>query len=366
MPALFVTELNRSGMRLLIRMMNAHPEIEFALQTDELPNILWSAAEAVLGSELKRSQALTPSNLKAVENAHLETLQYRDSHITGPERSDGFSQELPNDIEGAEYGDTYQELFSKLLDRLRTTDAPWLGINQNHIIEFIPTLARTYTRAKFIVAIRDPRGVIDSAQNRNGGTSDDAMGLDAVYLRWRKYVSLAQRWIDLLGDRVKVVKYETLVTSPEQSMRDLCAHMDLPYDPAMIDADGFTDPETGAGPRNQPAERTGIFSGRVNQWKETISPAALELVEFMCGHEMQALGYELMDSLQPTMSSRAYQLLKTHREDATPGFMERELLRKHLILYPEAYCPRETLDKLFLHPKIRTERRLLAGSVLGE
>jgi Sulfotransferase family len=53
-------------------------------------------------------------------------------------------------------------------------------------------------------------------------------------LWWEWHVRLGLEGQQWLGRRLHEVRYETLVASPEQECRTLCAFLDLPYDERML------------------------------------------------------------------------------------------------------------------------------------
>jgi len=82
-------------------------------------------------------------------------------------------------------------------------------------------------RVGHILLLRDSRGVLASAV-RDG--EDPAHQLER-HLKWMNRLS---GFVDKLGDRGLVVRYEDLCSNPEAELRRIVAFMGLEFDPAML------------------------------------------------------------------------------------------------------------------------------------
>jgi hypothetical protein len=89
------------------------------------------------------------------------------------------------------------------------------------------------------------------------------------------------------------LSYENLVNESELSMREVCKLLDLEYESSMTDISQFTDPD------DFPYDTSrGIYSSRINSWTETLPTDTVAFIEFLCGPEMRALGYDTTE-LEP-------------------------------------------------------------------
>jgi hypothetical protein len=97
----------------------------------------------------------------------------------------------------------------------------------------IPELARIFPEAKFIFLLRNPLAVLASILNTW------VKGHWILLARYRDDLLLAPKrlveGIELLGERGIVVHYEDLVSEPETCVGSICQHLDLQFQPGMIE-----------------------------------------------------------------------------------------------------------------------------------
>jgi hypothetical protein len=177
----------------------------------------------------------------------------------------------------------------------------YVGLIDTWIIDLLPALARAYPDARFLVVIRDPRGVVASQLKFLDNDPRQVGHVLSIIRQWRKYVALAFDFLHapLFEGRLKLVRYEDQVCDPEVFARELCEFLGLRFRAEMVDVAAYQQagslrPWTGnsafeAGLRRidpTPAER----------WRHTLVPGALALAEFCCGTDMAACGYEPVHS----------------------------------------------------------------------
>lgn len=116
-------------------------------------------------------------------------------------------------------------------------------------------------------------------------------------------------------DRLIAVRYEDLVTEPERVVRRLVAHLDLEFDPRMIDA--FTEVELVGRVQDPNVGRPGfvaVRADRVDRWKTTLanplrSRWARRYLCWLGGERLAVMGYDLddlLDELATIERSRQY------------------------------------------------------------
>jgi hypothetical protein len=91
-----------------------------------------------------------------------------------------------------------------------------------------------------------------------------------------------------------VVRYETLATSPEQTVRDICAFVDEPYAPEMLSMTGapaFRD----RGSNSSYGRRDGgvISTDSIGRYRSVLSSQQIAYVQLLASKEMERFGYAL-------------------------------------------------------------------------
>jgi hypothetical protein len=119
----------------------------------------------------------------------------------------------------------------------------------------------------------------------------------SIVRQWRKFAALACEFgrQPLFAGRLLLVRYEDEVRDPERFARRLCAFLDLPFRSSMIDFTRFGDPGGTDLWQGNSAFEPGlqrIEPAVAERWRRTLAPSALAAVEFCCGLDMVAAGYE--------------------------------------------------------------------------
>jgi len=283
---LLLTGGQGSGKRLLKRMLNVHPQISVPPGQPNPYRLLFQALrnavipEVDVGSNFD-SYFFDPDKLihmNRICNVDLSRLEFR---------ADG-NEAAMGELVHAEDGESMKTLFDRAVPQGSTK---YSSFNQNDIVEFIPTLARAYPEAKFIIQIRDPRAVVNAGYGLRQEVFVGYRLLDIIR-QWRKTVAFSVHLKRTLSDQICLTTYENLVNESELSMQTVCTFLDLEYEPGMIDASQFTaldpfDSDSSWGLQGE------ILDSRIDAWKEldNLSTETVSLIEFLCGPEMRALGY---------------------------------------------------------------------------
>ena len=324
MPSLITTEVNRSGARLLVRMLNVHPNISMA--SDQSAKLFLSMRSAICPEVDAGSypdnyyfSADGLANMKLIQQTNIGGLVYRTADFDSPSTA------------AAQEGRTYSQLLDSAV--VNSGSETWKGFNTNGIIEFIPLIAQSLPDAKFIFMFRDPRAVIYSGLQREGDR--ESQDILRRISEWRKYIAFFIHLIDLdlLKDRVVLVSYERIIADPEACARSFCTLLGLPYEPKMIVAPEFIDPENGLHPDGNDE----IYTHKLTHWEGNLLPRIIELVEYMCSLEMEALGYD-----HPT------EVLSTEATNYFLSGAPTEQLDREILIY--GYGQENSVDASILEP----------------
>ncbi len=156
---------------------------------------------------------------------------------------------------------------------------------------FLPLIAKLFPRARVILAIRDPRDVILSCFRRR--FRPNTMVIEYTDLRrtaqfYGGVMALADVYRRKLDLPVHVHRHERLVEDFGGEARDLCAFLDLDWDPAMTD---FAATARRRDIRTPSAEqvRRGLYREGIGQWRRY--SGALAAVEDELRPWIERFGY---------------------------------------------------------------------------
>ncbi|WP_264212289.1 sulfotransferase family protein [Leisingera thetidis] len=110
------------------------------------------------------------------------------------------------------------------------------GVKNPNSIEHLAAYWTLFPRGQVVHIIRDPRAVLASEKKkltRRDGRFNSLLNTIRVARRWNKAVRAQAR--AGADSRLLVLRYHDLVTGTEDSLRALCAGLELPFDPQMLD-----------------------------------------------------------------------------------------------------------------------------------
>ena len=282
-PAPFIVGIGRSGTTLLRLMLDAHPAL------------------AIPGETLFLQ--------KLVGRSDISRDQFRDT-VTGAETWGNLT------IEAGELRRAIDALaaftlsdaircFFQLYAR-RRGKARW-GDKTPYYRVFMPGIQDLLPEAHFIHVIRDGRDSALSYQGLWFGPGDD---FEKQAKFWRDEILKTRKLASNLN-RYSEVRYETLVTNPEATLRTICADIELDFDPAML-AYHHTAEERLAefkrpfGPADRTPKDIGTFmaihdrarmppdASRIGRWRKEMSRDDLRRYEAIAGPLLRDLRYETL------------------------------------------------------------------------
>lgn len=157
-----------------------------------------------------------------------------------------------------------------------------------------PLLAQAFPQARFVFSLRHPADVVLSNFMQHYVPNEAYIHFDTLDQTVRTYAAVMRLWAKLrprIADRLHLVRYESLVTHPEQEIEAVCAFLGLAFDPLMLD------PERRL--RDRERIRTNSYeqvaepiyrrsAGRWRNYREALMPYRDELEPFV-----EAYGYAM-------------------------------------------------------------------------
>ena len=302
----------RGGTGLLTRMLSVNEEVEIALD----PYLsLYKAFKNVIAAKAGLDQFVSQDPipdyyhsddglalLHEILNAKLEIdfpKDSRDELITSLQnRSLLSSGDISAHMEKLNLDGSISDAFESalyLIKDLRKPKAKWVGIHENWTVEFLKPLADHYNEAKFFILLRDPRAVISS--NLNVAEAAERGQILSYSRGLRKLMSCAHHFSNLpiFDGRLKVIRYEDLVSEPEKICRDMCDFLGIQFKSEMLNTDNFVEPSDSTkynGWSSFEEVTNGISPHRATRWRNHLQENDQILIEFLCGPEMKLFDYE--------------------------------------------------------------------------
>jgi hypothetical protein len=272
MPAqdpIFVVGCRRSGTSLLRDLLRSHPRLSFPLPSFFIPKLYRAYGDPCDGYEARR----------------LASIVLRIDWV----RKWGLKL-IPSDFESCR---SYRELVSRLFEAWARNEGKhrWGDKTPDYVAD-IPTILEIFPSAKIIHIYRDGRDVALSWLRSGYGVHNIFMAA----ARWKECVNAGRTaGAAVSANSYTEVRYETLLSHPESTLRDICVFLGESYCPEMLKPN-FLERQpyplwVGAREPTWVSERE-IVSSNSGKWKTAMLASDLALFESVAGDLLEALGYE--------------------------------------------------------------------------
>ncbi len=195
-------------------------------------------------------------------------------------------------------GDTYKEILQSFLDIIEEQYGKGreeiVGFKDVWTDEFIGPLSKCFPDMKFIQIVRDPRAVCSSKNSRI-----EKYPWMFLAKQWRKLASYAKYYQNdkSLKDNHLLIYYEDIIREPEKIAKKICSFLETEYDEDMIDLTKYVDGKGDAWIQNTSYGK-GEFTfdeKSIDKWKEVLREDEVQLIEILCGFEMELHNYQLIN-----------------------------------------------------------------------
>jgi len=242
----------------------------------------------------RRRELGEPSDPVAFERilGRLSTIYGRHNQIADQERMDRLLSD-PRLRARLQSCNSYPELLTRFMEMQfpGTGKVRW-GNNTPKDIFHVREILSFYQDAKFLVCVRDVRDYLLSYKNQwKAKTPEQLERLQKLYhpmvtsLVWKstiKRIRTVQRLVP--RENFMIVRYETLATDAENTVRDMCRVVGEPYEANMLNVDTHNS--------SHEKSETGIFSTSIGAWRTGLDNDEAYLAQRMNQVELEQLGYQ--------------------------------------------------------------------------
>jgi Sulfotransferase family len=273
---IFIVGVPRSGTTLMAAMLSAHSQVAISPETHFFN--YWLARWSTLSVEefwslVTQSVRFSYLGINADE-------AWQQAHIEAQNLAQNTAQSL-----------THQHLLSATL-RLyaqQLQKVRWGEKTPMHY-QHLDQIFDWYPQARVIWMLRDPRATVASLMQ-----VDWAAPYTQTNARlWQQSRALYyQHWVS--DPRVYLVRYETLITESVQQLQAICQFLQIPYEQQMIEYRSSTQSpmlnRQGWAKTHLQQALSPIQTNSLDQWKQQLSTAQIEIIEQESRGEMHQDGY---------------------------------------------------------------------------
>lgn len=289
-PAPFVVGVGRSGTTLLRMMLDSHPAIAIPPETHFVLPVIQASGKV----------RFSPTTLtKAI--VHDERRRWNDFGLEEEDLLEAMQAVEPlNTADGLR---AFYELYASKHDKQR-----W-GDKTPDYVRKMKKIQNTLPEARFIHVIRDGRDAGLSQNSRIVKRGKEPIPPKEMARRWRKRI-VKSREDAAEVEHYLEVRYEDLITDTESVLRRVCEHIELDFDPTMLEYHERAEerlqemagalPAKKGRPKREAGERVAAHAmttrppdaDRVFVWKREMTDADNAEFEEAAGYLLDELGYE--------------------------------------------------------------------------
>lgn len=273
---IFIAGLERSGTSLIYALLATHPNLAMTRRTN-----LWTYFYNQYGDL---------SEERNLERILKDLLRYKRLVPVGLD-----AERLRGDFNSGEM--SYPRLFALIEEQYaRRLGRPRWGDKSLNTERYADEIFSAYPNARILHMMRDPRDRYASAVAR-WKVSRGGAGVGSAV--WLSSLNLARRHEARHPNQYMIVRYETLASEPEKTLRKICAFIGEEYTPVMLSMKGAEQFSDEGGNSSYGQYEPGRISTRsIGRFREVLSARQIAFMQRACGPEMAAFDYEL-DPVNP-------------------------------------------------------------------
>ncbi len=263
-PPIFIVGSPRSGTTLMRQILDRHPSLAICGET----HFQW----LVYRRRKAFGDLSDPANRKRVIDQYLLSRRIKKADLDPAE----LAERLPREAT------SYQAMFTSLLNSYADSQGkPRLGEKTPRHAMFLDTLCEWFPNAVILHMVRDPRAVVASLQR-------EPWVAGSVVLNAHRWLSLNKEARKSHAQRGYLqVRYEALVTDPDEEVRKICDFIGEEYSPSLL----VPEEEPTEGMHNRKRPRTAITPARLDVWRKELSADQVAQIEWVLGPDLESFGY---------------------------------------------------------------------------
>lgn len=267
----FIAGLERSGTSLIYALLASHPRIAMTRRTN-----LWTYFYNQYGDISQ------PENF---ERCLGMMMKYKRLVVLKPD-----ADELRQEFWQGE--PTYGRLFSLLEQQYaRRVGKPRWGDKSLNTERYAEPIFAAYPGAKILHMMRDPRDRFASVMAR---WKFRRGGVGAGIAMWLSSANLAEENRQRYPNQYKIIRYETLATKPEETLREICAFIHEEYAPEMLAMHGAKSFREQGSNSSYGQRKPGVIStDSIGRFRQVLSQNEIAFIQAVARDEMLALSYQM-------------------------------------------------------------------------
>mgnify|MGYP001382231501 CR=1 FL=1 len=199
-------------------------------------------------------------------------------------------------------GKTFKKIIENLFHIIKITRnakrKKIIGFNESWNICSLPSIAKGFPKAKFLIVIRDPRAIYAALEKNASKRKELRVQMLSFIRHFRKYIILTNFFLGKKEFRknLMIVRYEDLILKTKMQTKKLCKFLNIKYKKSMIDVKNLKDFG-----KNKKFVASSAFNLNFNSfdkrplknWEKYLSSIDVSTIEYLCHRELKSAGYKL-------------------------------------------------------------------------
>jgi sulfotransferase family protein len=162
----------------------------------------------------------------------------------------------------------------------------------------IPVLSKLFPNAKYIHIYRDGRDVYLSWQ----AIDKTKRNISLIALEWVYKLKRARKDLENIDSKKVIeVKYESLVSKPEENLKKICNFISIEYEETMLDFWKSSNQFIGA--HHSKLINSPVSLSSVAKWKKKLSNRQISKFEIIAGKILKENGYEISQQVSKSITN---------------------------------------------------------------
>ncbi len=278
-PPVFIVGVPRSGTTLLAAMLSAHSHLSCGPETGFFRRLAAVNPDALCdAASWPRAAVNFIAGIKHTGYGQYAEKRLLEKYRLEPARIESFLAEkspaVPHIL--AAVTEQYMHAAGKIR---------WIEKTPDHI-QYLPILRRYFPESPVIHIVRDPRDVALSLTKVPWGAQSF---FEALFF-WRRFEGAGSEFL-AADERSYVLRYEDLLTTPRETLTDLCRFIDEEFEPQMLDTSATGKSVNSRGVPWKAKASQPLDKSRIAAWRKSISAAENIVAEAIVGDRMDFYGY---------------------------------------------------------------------------
>lgn len=164
----------------------------------------------------------------------------------------------------------------------------WVEKTPDHLV-LAPAIRKYFPNAPILRIVRDPRDVALSLKNVPWGPKSFLGGLAL----WMKYDEMSRSFFET-DSLCHTLRYEDLLSSPEEEIKKVCDFINVPFEDSMLDTTrSYADVNRTNESWKENVQR-GFDKSRARVWEQKLDEAEIQLAEAIAGGRLRYYGYPVI------------------------------------------------------------------------